>query len=827
MKKTLSSRRFGIKARMIAWLVISCMMLTIGMAAALDYEDPDDNGTGQIDEDDTTGSVVSLTIDGDSPGVEEDEGEPANNAGTGTDKGDSEPAKSADTGAEEGKGETGTTGITPLLLDLGDIGGLGGGITPTGPAAAGPDNDCNHECDEDCENPCEHSCDESCSLFGGGFMGIMPLDAPTPGVDAPLDFVANPSTRSDIPNGWDWDEDTKTLTLNGLIMNVDVTDPAIKLPGGATVEIKGTNSINNDSGDGIGFYGGDDDGDSTINAAGAVLNINSKGTAIYTDETDNMHLVINGGTFGLTAGGEACGIASHDTLDINNAFITISGGIESILSWGDVNITGGELSISDSLDGIVAEGDVNITNGDVTITDAWGITAGLYGSKGDINITDSKVYLEGYVGMTTDYNVTMTGGKIDIITDRGIEVHGNITITGTELTIKTEDEDNESIIANSGTVTINSGKIDITAKAIAGISGDSIKINGGSGTISGAGYAATAKSDETLSVAPTVTVWDPETEILAIIIDGLIDYGSEGSFPAQYFVDPGGDPLKTVQFDSFTVKVTGGTGGGDYKATTTVTLTANDPAGQRFKDWTIPGVTSFTSGSLTSRVLSFVMPFANVDATANFVDLYTVTVTGGNIMGPDGSTSIGTTSTFAQGDEVHIKAGAPPAGQRFKEWTITPAVTFVPNHGSLTMPDSEFYMPAANVTVVAVFENIPIGEFLITVNHEGKGVANANVQSAAPGVTVTITAVPDAGNVFVRWDVISGEVDILIPTAATATFIMGNTNVEINAVFAAAGSPGTGDYRTMVLPIIMITLGSFGLGSWVYCNRRLLFSRSA
>jgi len=638
----------------------------------------------------------------------------------------------------------------------------------------------------------------------------------------PLDLVGAPASGDLDTAGWEWDG--ATLTIQNLTMNIPSGSPAILLPGGATLEVKGVNNITVE-GDGIEFFDGVDDGDSTINAAGAVLNINSRGTAICTDLTSDMHLIINGGTFGLTIAGEGTGISSFDTLKINNADVTITNSMEGIKANGDISISGGKITINDSSEeGILAQGSVNITNGNVTIEAGYeGIEAGRYG-EGDINITDSIVNLECSMGMKTDYNVTMIGGKIDIIAYSGIEAHGNITITGTELTIATEDENNESIIANSGIVTINSGKIDITAKAIAGISAYSINIKGGSGTISGDKYAVIAAPDETLSVAPSVTVWDPVTKILAIIDEGLVDFGAEGSFPQQYFINPNGAILPTVQFDVFTVKVTKGTGGGDKIATTQVILEANaDTAAERFVNWTFdPAVTLAAGSTSTSRNITFTMPFEDVTATANFVNRYTVTVTGGSIIGPDGSTPIGTTASFWEGDEVHISAGPRPAGQRFKEWIITPAVSFVPDHGSLTMPDSEFIMPASDVTVVAVFEDIPTGEFLITVSHVGRGVANADAQSAAPGATVTIRAVPDSGNRFVRWEVVSGGVTLSSTITPTATFTMPNTPVEVRAVFegTTATSPQTGDYSNTLFPMIVLALCIAGVFGTAFLRRR-------
>ena len=57
---------------------------------------------------------------------------------------------------------------------------------------------------------------------------------------------------------------------------------------------------------------------------------------------------------------------------------------------------------------------------------------------------------------------------------------------------------------------------------------------------------------------------------------------------------------------------------------------------------------------------------------------------------------------YAEGKTVTIKANAAPAGRHFKQWNISPSVTFT--SGSVTTATASFTMPAGTVTATAVYE---------------------------------------------------------------------------------------------------------------------------
>ena len=123
-------------------------------------------------------------------------------------------------------------------------------------------------------------------------------------------------------------------------------------------------------------------------------------------------------------------------------------------------------------------------------------------------------------------------------------------------------------------------------------------------------------------------------------------------------------------------------------AGTQVTLTpGNAPEGQRFKEWNV------VSGGVTVTGNTFTLCEANVVIEAVWEDIptYAVTVTNGTGSG-----------NYAEDETVSIAADPAPEGMLFKEWDITPEVSFTT--GSRTTHNAAFTMPAEDVTAVAVYE---------------------------------------------------------------------------------------------------------------------------
>jgi hypothetical protein len=102
-------------------------------------------------------------------------------------------------------------------------------------------------------------------------------------------------------------------------------------------------------------------------------------------------------------------------------------------------------------------------------------------------------------------------------------------------------------------------------------------------------------------------------------------------------------------------------------------------------------------------------------------DTYSLTVTGGTGGG-----------TYTAGAPVTITAGPATAGQRFKQWTITPAVTFT-DGTSATSPTAKFAMPSQAVTATATYEPIPKDVIAETKkDKEGRPILTADPTPSAP-----------------------------------------------------------------------------------------------
>ena len=82
---------------------------------------------------------------------------------------------------------------------------------------------------------------------------------------------------------------------------------------------------------------------------------------------------------------------------------------------------------------------------------------------------------------------------------------------------------------------------------------------------------------------------------------------------------------------------------------------------------------------------------------------YTVAVTNGTGSG-----------SYVANAAVSIAANPAPSGWRFKEWSITPAVTFM--EGTATSQTAKFAMPAQTVAATAIYEPIPADVTSVTVH---------------------------------------------------------------------------------------------------------------
>ena len=129
-----------------------------------------------------------------------------------------------------------------------------------------------------------------------------------------------------------------------------------------------------------------------------------------------------------------------------------------------------------------------------------------------------------------------------------------------------------------------------------------------------------------------------------------------------------------------------------------------------------------------------------ITVTDDPVPIYAVTVTGGTGGGE-----------YAENDPVTIVADAPEANKRFKEWTISPNVTFTA--GGVNTVTATFAMPGEAVTVIATYEDIPAAAYTVTYDHSGGSGTMAN-GTATQGVAFTLPAcafTAPMGQQFKEW----------------------------------------------------------------------------
>ena len=178
-------------------------------------------------------------------------------------------------------------------------------------------------------------------------------------------------------------------------------------------------------------------------------------------------------------------------------------------------------------------------------------------------------------------------------------------------------------------------------------------------------------------------------------------------------------------------------------------------------------VVSNSAGSVTSEVATLTV---NEPAPTT----YTITA---DVFPLGAGTATADKTTATAGDMVKLTATA-NSGYRFTGWTFSDNITDTDSSSATTT----FTMPAGDVTVTANFQQY----YTITVNASAGGTATADKTTAVAGEAVTLTATPDSGYHFDRWNIVSGTI-----TIQNNQFTMPAGNVEIQAIFDRNSSGGS------------------------------------
>lgn len=229
-----------------------------------------------------------------------------------------------------------------------------------------------------------------------------------------LDFTAMESVDNINTDHWKWDKDSKTLTLNGATLAVP-----LRLPGGATIVVNGTNSI-----------------------SVSYENDQSQSSNHFVVGNDGIVTITGPGTLNITSG-----TPQHLYLD-NSSDIDLWVGD---LVLGMEGQRGPTVTLTNYMKGVaVIEGDIEVNSGSLNIRSTAANSGGI------------------------DGEARVTGGFLDIEAMNG-GIYGHLTVTGGNVRIKALNQssgDGEEGIALEGLLNVEGGVVWLTSHAPDGINAD-------------------------------------------------------------------------------------------------------------------------------------------------------------------------------------------------------------------------------------------------------------------------------------------------------------------------------------------------------------------
>ncbi len=259
---------------------------------------------------------------------------------------------------------------------------------------------------------------------------------------------------------------------------------------------------------------------------------------------------------------------------------------------------------------------------------------------------------------------------------------------------------------------------------------------------------------------------------------------ADGSNAETTFTMPESDVVIVPEFSPIGYKVTVTAGNGGSAAADmetiyvgdTVTLTATPSTGYAFAKWTVKSG-SVTLSSETDAAATFTADASDVEIEATFTaESYGVTVSASPVTGGTVTSSL---STAEYGTEITITA-TPATGYAFSKWSVTEGGASLSSDSDAT---ATFTMPASNVTVEATFTAVEYSVSVSVATPDG-GTASADVTKGTMGTTVTLTATPATGYKFAGWSVKNGGAALGSDSAASTSFSMPASDVNIEALFA-------------------------------------------
>ena len=237
----------------------------------------------------------------------------------------------------------------------------------------------------------------------------------------------------------------------------------------------------------------------------------------------------------------------------------------------------------------------------------------------------------------------------------------------------------------------------------------------------------------------------------------------------QFQMPSGNVTLEAVQMEYRTVTINNGNSPTTVNDKAlhgdSITVTADEVDGKRFVGWTYKSsdmTFNLTNDELGEQTLNFTVPEGDVTLTANYKQLYTVTV--------DGELA----GTVIEGEAVHVKANV-PEDHEFVKWTSN---VFLNGHDENAEFDFVMPVPGQNVELTSETRQL----YYVTINDQGADEPTQTFVVKA-GDTVHLEAAGRDGWKFIDWE---GDVDLIFDnedhTKAHFT-VPSNTNVTVTAKY--------------------------------------------
>ena len=218
-----------------------------------------------------------------------------------------------------------------------------------------------------------------------------------------------------------------------------------------------------------------------------------------------------------------------------------------------------------------------------------------------------------------------------------------------------------------------------------------------------------------------------------------------------------------------------------------VSLQANAGSGFEFDRWEVVSGTVQIQ-NIFSASTGFHMPDSEVAVRAVFrpsaLQAFSVNVSVNNVAA--GTAAASPAANAVQGTQINLQAIA-ASGFQFERWEVVSGTVQIQNPNSAS---TSFQMPLNNVSVRAVFAQTQTFSVNVSVDSSVHGAAQASPSAnLSPGSSVTLSAMPNAGYVFSRWEIISGGNISFNSTSPQVTFLMPANNVSLRAVFEPVAAP--------------------------------------